>query len=418
MKKITLFALTAVISMSAFAQVKTVANAPEKLTNPKLRPVLNPALSSQLSGDRVFSGWLNYALQLDDAVNGFTPGAAAPAFMMIFPDTSIIAGVYTDGTTAYPQFMKAATMLDPKNMPFMGINSTDAFSLDSLGIAYGYLRSLSSAVVDTLIIDIVKHSTALEYTLGGTETYQDIEYTQSSNTTAASNVLATYKVPLFEADSSSTVNEIFIKTTGLSTQAAGSRIGAVVSFKPGYTYSITDSISDKNAFYVFSYEQNGASTAPTYYGSVGVSSSDMNCSYALSSDVRYNMSTTGWNGYFLPTWAWTDPYAYEHHIIEFKISNPPVGISEFENGAKLGQNVPNPTNGTSMIKYELEKNAKVALNVYDVTGKIVATQNIGEQNAGSHTVNFNAADLAAGMYYYSLTVNNAATSAMKMAVIK
>src|SRR5687767_3942359 len=105
MKKITLFALTAVISISAFAQVKTAANAPEKFTNPKLRTVLNPSLSAQLDGSRAFSGWLNYALQLDDAVSGFTPGAAAPAFMLIFPDTSIIAGVYTDGTTAYPQFM-------------------------------------------------------------------------------------------------------------------------------------------------------------------------------------------------------------------------------------------------------------------------------------------------------------------------
>ncbi len=418
MKKITLLVLTAVISISAFAQVKTVANAPEKITNPKLRPVLNPALSAQMGGDRVFSGWLNYALQLDDATNGFTPGAAAPAFMLIFPDTSIIAGVYSDGTTAYPQFMKAGTMLDPKNMPFMGINSSDPYSLDSLGIAYGYLRSLPSTVIDTLIVNIVKHSTALEYTLGGTETYQDIEYNQATNTVAASNVLATYKIPLTETDSSSSVSEIFIKTTGLTTQAAGNRIGAVVSFKPGYSYSITDSISDKNAFYLFSYEQNGASTAPTYYGSVGVSASDMNCSYALSSDVRYNMSTTGWNGYFLPTWAWTDPYAYENHIIEFKISNPPVGISEFENGAKLGQNVPNPTNGTSMIKYELENNSKVALNVYDVTGKLVATQNIGEQNAGAHAVNFNAADLAGGLYYYSLTVDNATTAAMKMVVIK
>jgi flagellar hook assembly protein FlgD len=66
----------------------------------------------------------------------------------------------------------------------------------------------------------------------------------------------------------------------------------------------------------------------------------------------------------------------------------------------------------------LEKNAQVALNVYDVTGKVVSTQNMGEQNSGTHSVNFNTEALTAGVYYYSLTVNSTATAAMKMVIIK
>lgn len=108
------------------------------------------------------------------------------------------------------------------------------------------------------------------------------------------------------------------------------------------------------------------------------------------------------------------------YLDEFTITGTPLGIKEsaFANGVKLSQNMPNPTNGVSVINYELEKNAQVALNVFDVTGKVVATQNIGEQSSGVHTVKFNAESLSAGVYYYSLTVNNSATAAMKMVVIK
>ena len=217
MKKIyTMIAALAVI-VSATAQNKQLNDAPKKLVpNPKLQAVTDLSnFKASTSQDRVFSGWLNYALQLDDATNGFSPGLASASFMLVFPDTNIILGQYTDGSTAYPQFHKTGTWLDPKNMPFQGINATDAYSLDSVGIVYGYLRSLTSTVVDTLRIDIVKHSVALEWTMSGgnLETYQDIEYVQATDKIAASNVLATYYYYLTQADSSSTAAELYIKTT-------------------------------------------------------------------------------------------------------------------------------------------------------------------------------------------------------------
>jgi len=95
-----------------------------------------------------------------------------------------------------------------------------------------------------------------------------------------------------------------------------------------------------------------------------------------------------------------------------------TGIAEFTNGVKLSQNMPNPFNSTSTINYELQKNAAVVLSVYDVTGKLMVKQNIGEQTSGSHNVRFSTDNLSAGVYYYSLTVNNATTAAMKMVVIK
>jgi len=419
MKKIyTLITAVVMISAVSYGQQRSVNNASShKLTNPKLKTNANHTFRATPNAGRTFSGWLNYALQLDDATNGLTPGAAAGDFMLIFPDTAIILGQYTDGTTAYPQFMKVGTMLDPKNMPYQGIAATDNYSLDSLSIGYAYLRSLSSSVVDTLVINIIKGDNALAYDMT-TESYQDIEYDQPTNSVKSTNILHTYTYLLNESDSTSFVNEILLATTGIPAQAAGSRIGAVVSFKPGYSYSVTDSMNAKNAFYIFSFEQNGASTDPTYYGTLSDYTSDMNCSYALPSSVRYGTNANGWNGYFIPTWAWTTPYADEHHIISFKISNPPAGVAEFENGAKLEQNIPNTFSSNTEIHYQLEKSATVALSVYDVTGKKVLAVNSGEQTTGSHSLNINSANLSEGVYYYSLTVGTSVTACKKMVVIK
>ncbi len=423
MKKLyTLITAIGMFSIMSYGQQRTINNASLKLTNQKLRTTSSHTLKASLSGDRIFSGWLNYALQLNDP-SGLTPNAAGVHFMMIFPDTAIIAGVYTSGATAYPQFMNAATMLDPKNMPLQGITAADAYSLDSIGIAYAYLRNLPSTIVDTLFVSVLKEVTAQNYTLGGTRSYQDITYDSVNHRVVPSNIITTYTYLLHESDSSSTTKEIFLAATGVPNQAAGKKIGVSLSFKPGYSYSITDSINAKNSFYLLSYQQNGdsiggAGTTPTYYGTATNYSSDMNCSYALPKSVRYNINANGWNGYFIPTWAWTPSYAYENHIIEFKISNPPTGIAEFENGAKLGQNIPNPFTNSTEIRYELEKTAKVTLNVFDVTGKKVVSINDGEQHAGNHSFTINSSNMSEGVYYYSINVGDNSTSTRKMVMIK
>ena len=108
------------------------------------------------------------------------------------------------------------------------------------------------------------------------------------------------------------------------------------------------------------------------------------------------------------------------YIDEITVVESPLSIDEnkFVNGAKLGQNSPNPFSNSSVINYELEKSASIALSVFDVTGKKVAEQNEGNKTSGKHTVKFNAENLPAGVYYYSLTVEKGVSPTMKMVVIK
>ncbi len=72
----------------------------------------------------------------------------------------------------------------------------------------------------------------------------------------------------------------------------------------------------------------------------------------------------------------------------------------------LDQNFPNPFNPTTTIKYSVPESGFVTLKVYDVLGKEVATLVNESVTAGSHSVNFDAASLASGMYIYKMQAGN------------
>lgn len=106
---------------------------------------------------------------------------------------------------------------------------------------------------------------------------------------------------------------------------------------------------------------------------------------------------------------------------EIPPSNPNMNNDSPRPGVTLMQNYPNPFNPTTNISYETAFDASVSLRVYDVTGRVVANLVNGFQKAGSHTVNFNASNLASGVYFYTLSVssgNMEVNKIMKMILTK
>ena len=72
----------------------------------------------------------------------------------------------------------------------------------------------------------------------------------------------------------------------------------------------------------------------------------------------------------------------------------------------LGQNYPNPFNVRTFIEFSLPEAGQVIIRAYDITGREVGTILDSYQQAGYHTVNWDAAELASGMYFYKLTAGD------------
>lgn len=83
----------------------------------------------------------------------------------------------------------------------------------------------------------------------------------------------------------------------------------------------------------------------------------------------------------------------------------------------LSQNYPNPFNPSTSIRFEIPKDGLVKIVVYDILGKEVATLVNDKRAAGSYIIDFNAAGLSSGVYFYKL-VTNEFTDIKKMTLIK
>lgn len=99
-----------------------------------------------------------------------------------------------------------------------------------------------------------------------------------------------------------------------------------------------------------------------------------------------------------------------------------VGIQNISNeipgNFSLSQNYPNPFNPTTSIRFELPTTSNVTLKVYNVRGQLVEILVNNEQvSAGFKEVEFNATNLASGIYFYSIQAGDFKAT-KKMILIK
>ena len=94
---------------------------------------------------------------------------------------------------------------------------------------------------------------------------------------------------------------------------------------------------------------------------------------------------------------------------------------------KLEQNYPNPFNPVTTIEFNLMERAQVTLKVYNVIGQEVMTLlNNEDMDYGRQGVQFNAGNLASGIYFYRMDattvdekgVRNTFSNVKKMMLVK
>jgi hypothetical protein len=89
---------------------------------------------------------------------------------------------------------------------------------------------------------------------------------------------------------------------------------------------------------------------------------------------------------------------------------------------QLGNNYPNPFNPTTTISYNIAKEGKVDLAIYNLKGQLVKTLVSAEQTAGLHDVTWNGEDntgrkVSSGLYLYKLSTSDF-NSTKKMILLK
>lgn len=93
--------------------------------------------------------------------------------------------------------------------------------------------------------------------------------------------------------------------------------------------------------------------------------------------------------------------AADYHIMnsaDSPIWGGNVGVSEPVSTVNLVNAYPNPANDNMTVNLSLAQSSNVVIEMYNLTGELVSSENQGELAAGQQTVMMNTANLADGMY--------------------
>lgn len=131
----------------------------------------------------------------------------------------------------------------------------------------------------------------------------------------------------------------------------------------------------------------------------GLSSNTYICSFTEANGKVYAGTNNSGAFYFVP-----DVTA---------ISNSSESAVNF----RLIQNYPNPFNPSTKISFSIEKSSFVNLSVFDVSGKLVSSLINENKPAGNYNINFDASNLAGGVYFYRLSADGF-TQTKKMILTK
>ena len=115
-------------------------------------------------------------------------------------------------------------------------------------------------------------------------------------------------------------------------------------------------------------------------------------------------------------------YVVDASGIIYKLLDQSVGINgnsnELPAGFSLEQNYPNPFNPVTNIFFNVGSTSEVNISVYDVRGKEIALLMNETKSAGRYSVEFNAANLPSGVYFYRMTINGSQSTEKKMVLVK
>ncbi len=119
--------------------------------------------------------------------------------------------------------------------------------------------------------------------------------------------------------------------------------------------------------------------------------------YFLTVAVTANAHITG------SSQALTQPYTIGYYkiVVDQNTSVPSISTSKFD----LSQNFPNPFNYKTNISFNMPAKGYAALKVFDLIGNVLFEKYI-DAKVGINTINYDASELAEGVYFYSISTSS------------
>ncbi len=360
MKKNILLISFLVIAASINAQAPLNYQNDAKYGNTQIRyakttskiDVLKPASDA---GERSINYyWVNYSDAVDYTLNGWTLENLAS--VPLWPDSSsyVVTGTGDDfywyghgySHTFDPISGYIADFVDD-NFTVIGsandwFNEDHAFDIDSVRFYYFYDR-FNDSYVDTLKVYVMSPNSSVYqegYFIdndgnGSFEEGIDIslfldKYSYTQNKPNGTYTEYTFLLDNEDTASFNIASIVIPLDITINKNSPDHFTGIAFQYIPGQPYELGDTLLDfsdppylienpLNRFWLLCNEEllESAPVSWTEY-------SDNQDGFATT-DVRYNMSATGWNGFYVSTLAYTDAFAWEHAYVDWYVA--PKGVN-------------------------------------------------------------------------------------------
>ena len=106
--------------------------------------------------------------------------------------------------------------------------------------------------------------------------------------------------------------------------------------------------------------------------------------------VKFKYTTGGGNNFYLD---------------DIQIDGMIVGIEEKRVSGDINL-YPNPANSDAILEFELEKNENVNVEIFNIQGKKINEQYLGQMDAGKHQLKLNIRDIPKGVFFVKVHISN------------
>ncbi|MBL4625013.1 MAG: SprB repeat-containing protein [Flavobacteriales bacterium] len=310
------------------------------------------------SAERATQGWYNYGAQVIDLGGNYSYYRNN-----MFPDSTVVVEFSGGYGPVWKHSM--GQVFDPSSVYFDAIgtghptiDNQTSYQIDSIGLWHRYFRHQDIAP-DTLLIQVY-HNDDINFSINpgwsSGASYASVAYDYTIRKGANSMLEIEY---LLTNDDSATDGQGFLSLPVGIRVDAGEKIAVTYTYFSGNPYNVGDTIDQYatvppvnpiNAFIVYEVRDEAPYVEPEFY----------NHELRVTTSVRYNTNTNGWNGDYIPGTAYASvtastPSIY-HLDVEFHATTCDPIISEYTNsnatcGGTDGISTINITAGNAPYSY-------------------------------------------------------------------